>query len=87
MRFLIAAIALSALATGSFAQTTPEPPPAAQTTPQTAPVAGLDQVTQEHPGWFTERELPYKPCPASVVFYPERQHACLGCPTTCRWHQ
>jgi hypothetical protein len=83
MRFLIAAISL-ALTTGAFAQTTPEPPPAA---PQTAPVAGLDQVTQEHPEWFTEKNLVYKPCPASVVFYPERHHACLGCPTTCRWHQ
>ena len=84
MRFLIAAFSL-ALTTGAFAQTTPEP---AQTTPQTpAPLAGMNAITQEHPEWFTEENLRYRPCPASVVFYPDRHHACLGCPTTCRWHQ
>lgn len=27
----------------------------------------------------------YKPCPANVVLATGR-HACLGCPTKCRWH-
>ena len=55
MRSLIAAISLSGLAltTGAFAQTTPQPPPAAQTTPQipTAQSEGqIGQVAQEHLG-------------------------------------
>jgi hypothetical protein len=33
-------------------------------------------VTQQHPEWFSEQAIPYKPCPASVVF-PDERHACL----------
>ena len=74
MRFLIAATSLSALAltTGAFAQTTPQPPPAAQTTERESIRSG------------SRKRIPYKPCPGSVVFYPQKRHGCLGCPAACR---
>jgi hypothetical protein len=78
MRFLIIAISVFALATGAFAQTTP------QSTPSLATGAGLDVMLKEHRDWFTEPNS-YKPCPSSVVF-PNGQHPCLGCPTRCRAH-
>jgi hypothetical protein len=86
MRSLIAAISLSGLAltTGAFAQITPKPPPGAETTPQIPAGPSTSHVEQEHPNWFTEENIPYKPCPSSVVFYPGRRHACLGCPRPCR---
>jgi hypothetical protein len=73
MRFvIIVAISVSALAFASsaFAETAP------RSTPAPAPAA---DVTREHPECFTEEAIPYKPCPASVVFTGQR-HACLGLP-------
>jgi hypothetical protein len=94
MRFLIIAISVFALATGAFAQTTQKPPtppsppatpaPATPATPALATGTGLDLERRAHPDWFTEPST-YKPCPASVVF-PDGRPACLGCPTSCRWH-
>jgi hypothetical protein len=74
MRFLIiAAVLVSApgLASSAFAETAQAPPPSPATTHQ--------DVTVEHPDWFTEEQIPYKPCPASVVFL-NGLHACLGLP-------
>ena len=89
MRFLIIAVSVSAMAmaTGAFAQTTPQSPPAAQTTPQSPPQlatgAGLDVMQREHPNWFiSEDKIPYRPCPSSVVL-AEGRRVCLGCPTVC----
>jgi hypothetical protein len=86
MRFAIAvAIFASAFAptSGAFAQAR-EPSSASST---------LDDVARDHPGWFTEEKISYKPCPASVVFYPSTRHACLGFPeypyratVTVNWH-
>jgi hypothetical protein len=45
----------------------------------TSPATTHQDVTQEHSEWFTEEGIPYKPCPASVVF-PGKRHACLGLP-------
>ena len=83
MRFLIIAVSVSAmaLATGAFAQTRPQSPPAA------APGGtglGMADDQKAHPNWFTEPNT-YKPCPASVVLADGR-HICLGCPTACRSH-
>lgn len=47
---------------------------------QTAPRSQME----EHPDWFTEERIPYRPCPASVGF-PNGRNACLGCPRACRW--
>jgi hypothetical protein len=92
MRFLIIALSVSAmaLATGAFAQTTPQSPPADQTTPQSPPQLAtgkaLDFMEQEHPNWFAdEKKMPYRPCPTSVVL-ANGQHVCLGCPTVCEAH-
>ena len=80
MRFLIIAIWVCALAlaTGASAQTAPRssPPPA---------TVGADATQKEHPRRFTEEQMPYKPCPTSVVLADGR-HVCLGCPTVCGAH-
>jgi hypothetical protein len=71
MRLLIlAAVAISALplAAGAFAQTTPRP---------AAPKIGETQNADIKTEYL--ESLPYKPCPARVVF-PNGQHACLGLP-------
>jgi hypothetical protein len=48
-------------------------------TPARAQQAALDDTMREHPRWFTEEGIPYRPCPAAVVFSSGR-HACLGLP-------
>jgi hypothetical protein len=83
MRFLIITVSVSAmaLATGAFAQTTPQPPSAAG---PGGTGLGMAADRKEHPNWFTEPNT-YKPCPASVALADGR-HICLGCPTACRAH-
>ena len=83
MRFLIIAVSVSAmaLATGAFAQTKPQSPPAAL---PGGTGLGMAADQKEHPNWFTEPNT-YKPCPSSVVL-ANGQHICLGCPAPCRSH-
>ena len=82
MRFLIIGVSVSAmaLATGAFAQTRPQSPPAAV---PGGTGLGMADDQKAHPNWFTEPNT-YKPCPSSVVF-PDGRPACLGCPAPCRW--
>jgi hypothetical protein len=74
---MIAAVSLLALAPGALAETA-EPAP---TRPAAAPPTGLtqDDIARQHPDWFTEEGIPYRPCPCSVIF-PDGRHACLGLP-------
>jgi hypothetical protein len=76
---MIAAVSLLALAPGALAETAePEPAPAR---PAAAQPTGLTQndIARQHPDWFTEEGIPYRPCPCSVIF-PDGRHACLGLP-------
>jgi hypothetical protein len=50
------------------------PGPASVTTPVTQ-----DSIVRQHPHWFSEAGIPYRPCPCSVVF-PDGRHACIGTP-------
>ena len=45
------------------------------------PSSGItqDDIIQQHPSWFSENGIPYRPCPCSVIF-PNGRHACLGLP-------
>ena len=77
MRFLIIAVSISALAlaTGAFAQTTPQSPAAAQTTPQSTPSlatgAGLDVMALE---------LVYKRRQNALPAVPEQCCTCRRAP-------
>jgi hypothetical protein len=76
---MIAAVSLLALAPGALAETAePEPAPARPTAAQTTGLTQND-IAGQHPDWFTEEGIPYRPCPCSVVF-PDGRHACLGLP-------
>ena len=72
---MIAALSLLALAPVALAET------AEPTSPPPAPPSVLTQgdIVRQHPDWFSEEGIPYRPCPCSVVFADGR-HACLGLP-------
>ena len=78
MRLLmIAAVSVFALTPGAFAQTDEQGSP-----PQAAAQPAMptqDDIVRQHPYWFTENGIPYRPFPCSVVF-PNGRHACLGLP-------
>ena len=38
-----------------------------------------EDIVRQHPNWFSEDRIRYRPCPCSVVF-PNGRHACLGLP-------
>ena len=78
MRLLmIAALSLLALGPGALAET------AEQASPRSAaaqpPGLTQDDIVRQHPDWFSEAGIPYRPCPCSVVF-PDGRHACIGLP-------
>jgi hypothetical protein len=77
-RLAITPIFVVALSSIAFAETTPPspPPPASTTSPQSD---STSEMSRQHPDWFTEERVPYKPCPCSVVF-PGGRHACIGFP-------
>ena len=75
--FMIAAVSLLALAPGALAETA-EPAPPRPTAAQ-PPGVTQDDIARQHPDWFTEEGIPYRPCPCSVIF-PDGRHACLGLP-------
>jgi len=78
MRFLMIAVivSVSGFCTGAFAQ--PELPSVQAEEAQPAPPTQSD-IVRQHPSWFSEAAVPYRPCPCSVVF-PNGRHACLGRP-------
>jgi hypothetical protein len=77
-RLAIAPIFVVALFSPAFAETTPPTPPPSASTPSGQADATSESIRQ-HPGWYTEERVPYRPCPCSVVF-PGGRHACIGFP-------
>jgi hypothetical protein len=76
MRVLMtAAVSLFVIAPGAFAQAADPGRPVAGP----APAVTQDAIVREHPYWFSEAGIPYRPCPCSVVF-PGGRHACIGLP-------
>ena len=78
MRLLVIAVLL-ALAPAALAET--GGPTAPRPTPAPSPTSGLtqDDIARQHPDWYSEEGIPYRPCPCSVVF-PDGRHACIGLP-------
>jgi hypothetical protein len=93
MRFLVtalvtAAVSLYVLGSGAFAEapdaTAVQPAagaaPGSASGPASTPTpVTQDTIVREHPHWFSEAGIPYRPCPCSVVF-PGGRHACIGTP-------
>jgi hypothetical protein len=78
MRFLmIAAVSLFVVAPLAFAAAAEPTSPRAA--PGPAPAVTQDAIVRQHPYWFSEAGIPYRPCPCSVVF-PGGRHACIGLP-------
>jgi hypothetical protein len=78
MRLLmIAALTLLAPAPGALAETAE--PASPQPVAAQPPGVTQDDIVRQHPDWFSEEGIPYRPCPCSVVF-PDGRHACLGFP-------
>jgi hypothetical protein len=76
-RLAIAPIVVVALSSVAFAETAPSTPPSSAPTP--ADQDATSQSIRQHPDWYTEERVPYRPCPCSVVF-PGGRHACTGLP-------
>jgi len=74
---LIAAVSAVALSPGAFAETTEQDSPRPAAAQPALPTQ--DDIVRQHPHWFTEAGIPYRPCPCSVIF-PNGRHACLGLP-------
>jgi hypothetical protein len=73
-RLALAPIFVVALFSLAFAETTPPP-----STPTPAGQDATSESMRQHPNWYTEERVPYRPCPCSVVF-PGNRHACIGLP-------
>lgn len=73
---LLAATATFFIIEAANSQTADHPAPASNGT------INRSQSPDNESLWQEPRR--YKPCPADVVFANGR-HACLGCPTKCRW--
>jgi hypothetical protein len=72
MRYLpMAVLAILPLSCGALAQ------PASPT--PVRPEVTQDDIVRQHPNWFSEDRIRYKPCPCSVIF-PNGRHACIGQP-------
>lgn len=75
--FVSVLVSVLALTPGAFAQAAEQTSPEAAAAQSAAPTQ--DDIVRQHPNWFTEEGIPYRPCPCSVVF-PNGRHACLGLP-------
>jgi hypothetical protein len=77
MRFLMTlSVSLLVIAPGAFAAADPV---SGRPVPGPPPAVTQDDIVRQHPYWFSEAGIPYKPCPCSVVF-PGGRHACIGQP-------
>jgi hypothetical protein len=75
--FVSVVVSILALTPGALAQSAEQASPGAAAAQSAAPTQ--DDIVRQHPNWFTEEGIPYRPCPCSVVF-PNGRHACLGLP-------
>jgi hypothetical protein len=66
-----AVVAVLALTSGALAQPASPSPVRSEVT--------QDDIVRQHPNWFSEDRIRYKPCPCSVIF-PNGRHACIGLP-------
>jgi hypothetical protein len=79
-RLAISPVLVIALFSVASAETTaPAPAPSAPAPAAPAQSDATSEAARQHPNWFTEEGIPYKPCPCSVVF-PHGRHACIGFP-------
>lgn len=67
----ITVVALLTLTCGALAQPASPAPVRSEVT--------QDDIVRQHPNWFSEDRIRYKPCPCSVIF-PNGRHACIGQP-------
>ncbi len=71
-------IIIAALSMVSFSAVAEEVSPAVGLTPTQSQVPAATDPSPTDPNYLrSEDRLPYRPCPASVVF-PNGRHACLG---------
>jgi len=92
MRFLIIAVSISALAlaTGAFAQATPQSPPLPK------PLRNLPRRLRRAKVWtlcsgntragFEAKTECLTGHARAVLYLQDGRHVCLGCPTACREH-